>query len=139
MFPSPFRGFYISIYLQNFCKFYGANVSVPFPGFLYINYNLSKSNTRRERKFPSPFRGFYISMQILRIFHRAYRFPSPFRGFYISILSSVSLIFSGLQSQTSAQNHIWLITFRNLISKYSERQYFRLSAQKLKNILLFFI
>ena len=116
MFPSPFRGFYISIYLQNFCKFYGANVSVPFPGFLYINYNLSKSNTRRERKF-----------------------PSPFRGFYISILSSVSLIFSGLQSQTSAQNHIWLITFRNLISKYSERQYFRLSAQKLKNILLFFI
>ena len=113
-FPSPLRGLYISIESKHMIIVI-EKVSVPSSGSLYINGDLT-----------------YIYVHNLS-------FPSPLRGLYISILSSASLIFSGLQSQTTAQNHIWLIASRNLIAKYSEHQYFRLSAQKLTNPLFFFI
>ena len=68
VFPSPSRGSYFSmpaIAVQcTKCK----DVSVPFPGILFLNVSVTTAFDDYKAQFPSPSRGSYFSINIVIIY-----------------------------------------------------------------------
>ena len=107
MFPSPFRGLYLQIWLQSNYHIL-QQVSVPIPGTIspnrkegnymlenitsfrphsgdYISKLKTGSSTGAMLSFPSPFRGLYLQIIDMIPCGKCIGFPSPFRGLYLQI------------------------------------------------------